>query len=97
MDAFRAAFQHLLKSEEREDLAKSPYGPKGMGLYSAADNARRKEQRSSLAATKLTSNQQAAAQARADQIRSKKNPVKVYKPHEIHALFRNGFKVPKAA
>ena len=86
MDAFREAFEHLIKS---------PYGPKGMGLYNYADNARRKMERSSTARTRPTISQQAARDAASDQIRSKKNPVRQFKPHEIHALMRNGFKLPK--
>jgi hypothetical protein len=86
MNAFREAFEHLIKS---------PYGPKGMGLYNDADNARRKMDRSSISATRPTISQQAAAAAHADKIKSKKNPVRTFKPHEIHALMRNGFKIPK--
>ena len=82
---------------EKCELRKSPYGPKGMGLYVDADNARRKMTRSSTGANKPTISQQASAQAAKDKARSRKNPVKIYKPHEIHALFRNGFKPLKVA
>lgn len=78
-------------------LVKSPYGPAGMGLYSDADNARRKMNRASLSATKPTVSQQASQLAAADKARSKKNPVKIYSPQEIQKLFRGGFKRPKAA
>lgn len=78
-------------------LAKSPYGPTGMGLYSDADNARRKMNRASLSATKPTVSQQASQLAAADKARSKKNPVKIYTQAEINHHFRGGFKRPKAA
>jgi len=78
------------------ELAKSPYGPKGAGLYSDADNARRKEQRSSLQATKPTIGQQSTTQANKDIQRSKKNPVKIYTQTERNALMRTRFgKAPK--
>lgn len=89
MNAFRKAFEALIKS---------PYGPAGMGLYSDTDNSRRKMNRSSLSATKPTVSQQASQQAKLDQSKSRKNPVKVYSQAEISRLFRSRLpKLPKTA
>lgn len=85
MDAFRRAFESLIKS---------PYGPAKMGLYSDADNSRRKMNRSSLSANKPTISQQATQQAASDKDKSKMNPVKIYTQSEIKAMFRSGFKRP---
>ena len=87
MNAFRKAFGSPLK--------KSPYGPAGMGLYSPADNMRRKMHRSSISANKPTASKQASQQAAADKAKSKKNPVKIYTQAEINHHFRNNFKVPR--
>jgi GNAT superfamily N-acetyltransferase len=96
--SYHAASRHVTKlAASEKPLEKSPYGPKGMGLYVDADNARRKMTRSSTGANKPTISQQASSQAAKDQARSRKNPVRVYKPHEIKALFRNGFKPLKTA
>lgn len=75
-------------------LEKSNYGPKGMGLYSDVDNIKRKQTRTGeevegvgrnkavrqyTSASMGTANQQAAAQAKQDQKKSSKNPVRTLK------------------
>ncbi len=70
-------------------LRKSPYGPAGMGLYSDADNMRRKMNRSSITANKPTASKQAAQMAAEAKAKSKKNPVKVWSRAEINKHFRN--------
>lgn len=84
------------KDIEKADLQKSPYGPKGAGLYSATDNARRKMDRTSedigwgpnraVHSTKPTASQQALVEAREYKQKSKKNPIKIYSPEEIKAF-----------
>lgn len=81
---------------KKADLQKSPYGPKGAGLYSVTDNARRKMDRTSedigwgpnraIHSTKPTASQQASVEAREYKQKSKKNPVKIYSPEEIKAF-----------
>lgn len=80
----------------KSDLQKSPYGPKGAGLYSVTDNARRKMDRTSedigwgpnkaVHSTKPTAGQQATSEAKEYKLKSKKNPVKIYSPEEIKAF-----------
>lgn len=80
-----------------EAIEKSNYGPKGMGLYSDKDNINRKANRTGVihenvghnaAEQKFTPSvqgtfaQQANRESKADQRKSKNNPVKVYTDEE---------------
>lgn len=88
-----------ISSEEefgKTELKKSPYGPKGAGLYSITDNARRKMSRTSedigwgpnraVHSSSPSANQQATIQAKEYKQKSKKNPVKIYSPEEIKSF-----------
>jgi hypothetical protein len=87
------ARQNIGKSEE---LNKGPYGPKGAGAYTAADNVRRKLGRTGEEAqvgpnkavqhAGPTRNEQAAAAAKVAHQKSKKNPVKVFNRNQIRYL-----------
>mgnify|MGYP002783848652 CR=1 FL=1 len=81
------------------NILKSNYGPKSFGLYSQEDNAKRKESRTGesvdAAGPNLevryagpTRSQQAENQARADKLKSKKNPVKIFTAKERKQLAR---------
>lgn len=82
-------------------IEKSNYGPKGADLYDAKDNAKRKEKSSgeqidSLGPNKRpkqytsakagTAQAQAAAQAKSDAEKNKKQPVKIGTPEEVAAM-----------
>jgi len=79
-----------------EGFGKSDYGPKHMGLYSHADNAKRKEGRTGEVAhvgpnkavqhAGPTRNDQAAAAAKDAHQKSRKNPVKVFNRNQIRYL-----------
>lgn len=84
-----------------EELDKSNYGPKGMGLYDPAASIKRKQTRTGevhedagqnkavrqyTSALMGTAKDQAAAEARETKQRNKKQPVKVYTDEEKRAL-----------